>query len=105
MILSCPVMIILMEGGPDQLYWQAFKKRQQVVANYEACRRTARQLAYEVAALKAKKEADTGDLLSVKELSDMFAPAPERHGRRKQTDRHGRWLCEGLHLCVRENAI
>lgn len=73
MILSCPVMIILMDGGPDQLFWQAFKKRQQVVANYEACRRTARQLAYEVAALKAKKEAESGDLLSVKDLSDLFA--------------------------------
>lgn len=73
MILSCPVMIIVMEGGPDQLFWQAFKKRQQVTANYEACRRTARQLAYEVASLKATKEAESGDMLSVKDLSDMFA--------------------------------
>jgi len=73
MILSCPVMITLMDGGPDQLFWQAFKKRQQVVANYEACRRTARQLAYEVASLKAQKEAESGEILSIKDLSDMFA--------------------------------
>jgi len=66
-------MIILMDGGPDQLFWQAFKKRQQVVANYEACRRTARQLAYEVASLKAQKEAESGEILSVKDLSDLFA--------------------------------
>ena len=72
MVLSCPVMIIVMEGGPDQLFWNAFKKRQQVVANYEACRRTARQLAYEVASLKAKKEAESGDIMSVKELTELF---------------------------------
>ena len=80
-------MIILMDGGPDQLYWQAFKKRQQSRCKLWGLSPNRKATSLWVASLKAKKEAETGDLLSVKDLSDMFAlHQSDMAGASKRTD-------------------
>lgn len=58
---------------PGPAFLASFQKAPASGCKHEACRRTARQLAYEVASLKAQKEAESGEILSVKDLSDLFA--------------------------------
>ena len=47
--------------------------RQLAVAGNDAVKRTARQLCYEVAAYKAKREAEAGVILSIAEIQSEYA--------------------------------
>ncbi|CAK9076470.1 Uncharacterized protein SCF082_LOCUS36862 [Durusdinium trenchii] len=69
--LTAPCVITIV-GNDDQMFWEAFRKRQQVIASYDCVKRSARQLAHEVRAFKVKKEKETGESLSIKDITDLF---------------------------------
>jgi hypothetical protein len=58
--------------GDDAMYWRAYNLRQLVTAEYGAVRRTAWQMAYELALFKKAKEQETGHPLTKKQVTDLY---------------------------------
>jgi len=58
--------------GEDASYWRAYNLRQLVTAEYTAIRRTAWQMACELALFKKTKEQETGQSLTKKQLTEVY---------------------------------
>ena len=58
--------------GDDAMHWRAYNLRQMVTAEYGAVRRTAWQMAYELALFKKTKEQETGQSLTKKQVTELY---------------------------------
>jgi len=58
--------------GQDAAYWRAYNLRQQTVAEYGAVRRTAWQMAHEIAGFKRMREQDAGNQLTKKQVTELY---------------------------------
>jgi len=58
--------------GDDAVYWRAYNLRQLVTAEYGAVRRTAWQMAYELALFKRAKEQETGQTLTKRQVTELY---------------------------------
>jgi hypothetical protein len=70
--LSCCFCFEVATGGDDSAYWRAYNLRQQTVAEYGAVRRTAWQMAHEIAGFKRVQEHEVGQPLTKKQVTELY---------------------------------
>ena len=74
MALSYPAQFEMI-SGEDAVYWEAWKNRQLLIQSSDTVKRTARQLCWEVHGFKERKQLETGEMISIAKLQDLYAKA------------------------------
>ena len=72
--LSYPAQFEMI-SGEDAIYWEAWKNRQLLIQSSDTVKRTARQLCWEVHGFKEKKQVETGEVISITKLQDLYSKA------------------------------
>ena len=72
--LSYPAQFEMI-SGEDAVYWEAWKNRQLLIQSSDTVKRTARQLCWEVHGFKEKKQIETGEVISIAKLQDLYSKA------------------------------